>query len=86
MGEDTYIHFNELPEWATRRIVVFRPNDATTWVQSDPVPALNNKTFIEVMNQGEEGSLQARKYLNDVLSRFFPRYMISWGKLDYSLC
>ena len=67
----TYQTFNDLPEWATSRIQKFRPNDAEIWIH-DPVPALDNQSFLEVMNQGEDGANQLRMYLDDLMGKFFP--------------
>lgn len=71
MVAPTYKTFSDLPEWATSCIRKFRPDDAETWI-FHPVPALQNRSFIEVINQGDEGINRVRRYLNDVLGRFFP--------------
>jgi len=71
MTTTTYRTFEDLPEWATTRVLRFRPNDAETWI-FDPVPALDNQSFIDVMNQGEDGVNRVRRYLNDLMGKFFP--------------
>jgi len=71
MATTTYRAFHDLPEWAKSRILRFRPNDAETWIY-DPVPALDNQSFIAVMNQGEDGENKLRRYLNDLMGKFFP--------------
>jgi uncharacterized protein (DUF2384 family) len=71
MNTTTYRSFDDLPEWATSRIRVFRPNDAETWI-FERVPALDDQSFIDVMNQGEVGKTQVRMYLNNLMGKFFP--------------
>ena len=65
-----YRTFDELPDWARSRIRRFRPNDADTWV-FEPVPALDNQSFIDVINQGEDGANALKRYLNDLIGKFF---------------
>lgn len=71
MTTTTYQTFDDLPEWATTRIRRFRPKDAETWI-FEPVPALDNQSFIDVMNEGEDGVNRVRRYLNDLMGKFFP--------------
>jgi hypothetical protein len=70
MAATTYQTFDDLPKWAASRIRRFRPDDAEEWIFKR-VPALDNQSFIEVMNQGEKGAFQARQYLNNVIGKFF---------------
>ncbi|HVX60907.1 MAG TPA: hypothetical protein VHC19_09905 [Pirellulales bacterium] len=71
MSKTTYEGFDDLPEWAKSRIAKFRPNDAETWI-FNPVSALDSQALIDVMNQGEDGVNSVRRYLNDVMGKFFP--------------
>jgi len=63
-----YKSFNELPEWAEEAINEFR-SDPETWV-FEPVPALNGKSFIQVMNEGEDGERHIREYLLKIQGMF----------------
>jgi len=40
----------DLPEWVTSCVRIFWPTDAETWV-FQPVPALDNRSLLDVMNQ-----------------------------------
>ena len=71
MSTTKYKTFGELPEWATSRIRKFRPTDAETWI-FEPVPALDHQSFIDVINQGEDGVDRVRKYLVALFGKFFP--------------
>lgn len=70
MTTRTYQTFDDLPEWARSCILKFRPADAQTWI-FEPVPALENQSVIAVMNEGEEGVDKLRRYLNDLMGKFF---------------
>ena len=71
MTEKTFNNFSDLPEWVTKRVRRFRPKDAETWV-FDPVSALSDQSVMELMNSGDEGQNSVRRYLNNVMSKFFP--------------
>ena len=70
MADKRFHTFDDLPEWAKSRVKRFRPNDASNWI-FEPVPALGNQSFIEVMNQGDEGLDRIKRYLNDLMGKFF---------------
>lgn len=63
--------FDDLPDWVKEPVRRFRPNDADTWILK-PVPALDNRALIDVMNSGEDGERRVRLYLNNVMGKFFP--------------
>lgn len=69
MNATPMTRFEDLPEWVTAKVQQFRPKDAETWV-FNAVPAL--ETVMECMNAGEDGQNRVRRYLRDVMGRFFP--------------
>jgi uncharacterized protein (DUF2384 family) len=71
MNQTRFEKFEDLPSWVTERVRRFRPKDAETWV-FDPVPALENRSVMELMNRDETGRNQVRRYLNDLMGKFFP--------------
>lgn len=73
MTQCLYRTFPDLPEWAKSRIHLIAPKDAETWIY-EPVPALDNQSFIDLMNQGEDGRNTLRRYLNTVMGKFFQEY------------
>lgn len=71
MTTTSFNEFEDLPEWVAAKVRLFRPKDAATWVFSS-VPALENRSVMECMNAGEDGQNRVRRYLRDVMGRFFP--------------
>jgi hypothetical protein len=71
MATRKYQNLDDLSEWAASRVRKLRPNDAETWT-FEPVPALDNTPFIDMMNRGEDGEHRVRRYLTDLMGKFFP--------------
>jgi hypothetical protein len=65
-----YSSFASLPAWAKNAILRFCSKDGETWVMK-PVPALDYRTFIDVMND-EDGEAKAKSYFINVIGKFFP--------------
>ncbi len=56
--------FKKLPKGIQQRIKVIHPDDYEIWVYKS-IPALNNRSIIEVINQ-DEGIVEVGKYLNKI--------------------
>ena len=65
-----YDSFVSLPMWAKNAILKFCSDDGDTWA-TKPIPALDGKSFVEVMNS-DGGEAKARSYLKNVIGKFFP--------------
>lgn len=77
-----YDSFSSLPAWAQSAILKFCCDDGDTWALK-PIPALDGKCFIEVMNS-EGGETKVRSYLMSVIGKFFPDEVDAWqpGRTD----
>lgn len=65
-----YDSFESLPAWAKNAILKFCSDDGATWA-SKAIPALEGKSFLEVMSR-EDGEEKAKSYLRNVIGKFFP--------------
>lgn len=63
-----YKSFHDLPVWLKDRIQLLAGDQAESWVH-ESVPALGNKTTIEVMNL-KDGEQRMRAYLRAVDGHF----------------
>ncbi len=70
MATFQYKEFAELPAWVTKPVRVFRPNDAGTWVFA-PVPALGDRSVMDLMNSNDDDQKLVRQYLLNVMGKFF---------------
>ena len=64
-----YTKLDELPNWVTAKVHQFRPRDAEKWI-FESVSALDNKSVMELMNSGEEGQNEVRRYLTNIAGHF----------------
>lgn len=64
-----YRSFNDLPVGIKKKIEQVVGGDVGRWVHQ-PIPALHNKSIIEVMNSSE-GELEVRAYLQRIESDSF---------------
>lgn len=65
-----YESFDELPKWAKDAIVKIHPNDFEQWIYTR-VPALDNQSVIDVINDSENGTAKLKKYFQQVEGKFF---------------
>ncbi len=65
-----YQSFESLPSWAQNAIVKFCNDNGTDWVFRK-IPALDGKTFLEVINS-EGGEEKVKNYFRTLIGKFFP--------------
>ena len=65
-----YSGFSDLPKDIQEGVRVFHPKDFETWI-SEPVPALGKRSVLDVINSGEEGVYELRRYIAIVKERSF---------------
>jgi hypothetical protein len=70
MSTAAFSQFNDLPVDMQTGIKKFRPHDYATFI-FESVPALGNRSVIDVMNDGEKGEQAVRDYVMKVLGYFF---------------
>jgi hypothetical protein len=63
-----YAGFDDLPKWLQKRIAEVFPSDPRGFVRH-PVPALQGKSILEVMNTSE-GLAEVRAFVNRVELKF----------------
>lgn len=67
---NSYTTFDELPTWLKPRIKQIRPNDWETWINK-PVPALQDRSLLDVLNNDDDGETVLRQYFTKVEGYFF---------------
>lgn len=65
-----YHTFDDLPEWVKKTVRRMRDGDEDGWIHQ-PVPALKDRSVMELMNQGEIGQQLVREYIATINGKFF---------------
>jgi hypothetical protein len=68
--KERYLRFDDLPHWVQDFVRQICCGEEQTWVY-EPVPALDGKSVMDLMNDGEEGERRVRAYVTAVIGKFF---------------